>query len=256
MRLKSAWPRMNTAATAIEISPKSTSRSELKAARSAADNSECVRRIVRNAQFKQRPGEQRGNDRRGLAVGVGQPGVQRRQSHLGSVTDQEEEERRLEPERIQAAGVGNQIVDRQMDHRPAGRPRGHGDEEIAQQRQGDAHRTDQQVFPGRFQRAVMAMKVDQRGAGQGGGFDAHPHQAQVAADGHQRHGRQEQQQASGEDGLGEVHERQFLLVVVSAFPAALSLGEIADGVNGGRQEEHAGDAEEQQRQRRRWPSSR
>ena len=172
---------------------------------------------------QQRPGEQRGNDRGGLAVGVGQPGVQRRQSHLGSVTDQEEQERRLEPQRIQAAGVGNQIVDRQVDRRPAGGPRGHGDEEIAQQRQGDAHRTDQQVFPRGFQRAVMAMKVDQRGAGQGGGFDAHPHQAQVPADGHQRHGRQKQQQAAGEDGLGEVHKRQLLLVVVRCFPGRLSL---------------------------------
>ncbi len=183
MRLKSAWPRMNTAATTIEIRPKSTSRSELKAARSGGGQQRVRAEDRQEGAVQQRPGKQRGNDRGGLAVGVGQPGVQRRQSHLGSVTDQEEEERRLEPERIQAAGVGHQVVDRQMDRRPAGRPRRDGDEEIAQQRQGDAHRTDQQVFPRRFQRTVMAMKVDQRGAGQGGGFDAHPHQAQVAADG-------------------------------------------------------------------------
>ena len=163
---------MNTAATAIEIRPKSTSRSELKSARPAAAKQRVAAEDRQEGTVQQRPGKQRGNDRGGLAVGVGQPGVQRRQAHLGSVADQEEQKRRLEPERIQAAGVGHQVVDRQVDRRPAGGSRGHGDEEIAQQRQGDAHRTDQQILPRGFQRTVMAMEVDQRGAGQGGGFDA------------------------------------------------------------------------------------
>ena len=55
IRLKSAWPRMNTAATAIEIRPKNTSRSELKTASLAADSNACVRRIAKKAQFNSAP---------------------------------------------------------------------------------------------------------------------------------------------------------------------------------------------------------
>ena len=157
---------MNTAATAIEIRPKSTSRSAAEGGQAGGGQQRVRAEDRQEGAVQQRPGEQRRDDRRGLAVGVGQPGVQRRQAHLRAVADQEEQERRLEPERIQAAGVGDQIVDGQVDRRPAGGPRGHGEEEVAQQGQGDAHRADQQVFPGGFQRAVVAMEVDQRGAGQ------------------------------------------------------------------------------------------
>ena len=46
---------MNTAATAIEISPKPTSSSRLKSPRPAAAQTCCVRRIPRNAQFSSAP---------------------------------------------------------------------------------------------------------------------------------------------------------------------------------------------------------
>ena len=89
----------------------------------AADSSAMRAKDGQEGAVQQRPGKQRRNDRRGLAVGVGQPGVQRGQSHLRSVADQEEQERRLQPERIQAAGMGHQVVDGQMDRRRRRRTR-------------------------------------------------------------------------------------------------------------------------------------
>src|SRR5207247_181942 len=46
---------------------------------------------------QQRAGEQRRDDGGRFAVRVGEPRVQRSQTHLGAVADQEEKERRLEP---------------------------------------------------------------------------------------------------------------------------------------------------------------
>ncbi len=57
---------------------------------------------------------------------------------------------------------------------------GIGDEQDAEHGQGDPHRADQQVFPGRLDGEAVAVVVDQRRAGQGGRFERQPEQAEVA----------------------------------------------------------------------------
>jgi len=76
--------------------------------------------------IQQRPESSAETTEGGLAVGVGQPRVQRRQSHFRSITDQEEEKRRLEPKLIQVPRVSHEVVNRQPDRRPAGRRVCHG----------------------------------------------------------------------------------------------------------------------------------
>ena len=123
-----------------------------------------TRRMPRNAQFSTAPDKQRGHHRRRLAVRIGQPGVHRRQSHLGAVAHQHEDEGGLQPGRLQVRRRGSAarpatatVADRPGPAVAAATPR----KKVPQQGQRDAHGADQQVFPGRFERAVMAMKVDQ-----------------------------------------------------------------------------------------------
>jgi len=113
----------------------------------------------------------------------------------------------------------------------------------AEQRERDAHGAQEQVLPGGLQRPVVAVEVDERGRGQGGGLHADPQQAQVRRHAHKAHACQKKQEAAGEARLGRVGE-QPALDHVRPLAAHLAV-QIARGVEGCGQEQHAGDEQEQ-----------
>ena len=90
----------------------------------------------------------------------------------------------------------------------------------------------------------MPVEVNQRGAGQRGGLDAHPEQPEVLAYGHQRHRSQEEEQAAREGALSGVGEQGALLEVLP--PAPVFSPKVAQGVNCHHQKEGAGDAQKKQ----------
>ena len=64
------------------------------------------------------------------------------------------------------------------------RPRGHVDEDGAEQRERDADAAEDEIFPRRLDRLVRAIDADHQHRRQGRQLDRHPHQADVV--GHQR----------------------------------------------------------------------
>ena len=236
---------MKTAATPSRAGRTPISSSRPNVASPAGRQQLLAAQDAEEGAVEQRPGEQRRNQRRRLAVGVGQPGVQRRQAHLGAVADQQEHEGGLAATAAAASAASAiRSVERASSADSAVRARRrHRQEEVAQQRQGDAHRADQQVLPGRLQRAVVAVEVDQRRRGQRRRLDRHPQQAQVLADGHQGHRRQEQQQAAGEHAP-PARWRTAAPPRVAARLVALA-PQVAHGIDRRRREQEARDAEEQ-----------
>ena len=135
-----------------------------------------------------------------------------------------------------------------LHRRHAGLVEGHGKQDVAQQGQGDAHGTDDEVFPGGFQRLLVAVEVDEGRAGQGGDLDAHPQGAQMARGGDQRHGREEEAQAGREAafrGIGEGPAVQD----AGTFGDPGLVAQVAHAVDRGHQKEHAGQHEEERAQR-------
>ena len=175
-------------------------------------------------------------------MGVGQPRVQRSEPHLGAVSDQEEQERHLDPGGVKAARRPDEIGQSQCGWSVAAVRGGDGQEEVAQQREGDADRTNEQILPGCLERAMMAVEVDQRRARQRGGLDADPQQAEVLAHRHERHRRQKQQQAAREDGLRLIAEKTMFFGV--EMPRMALAAEIADAVERDGKEQDADDAQE------------
>jgi hypothetical protein len=77
----------------------------------------------------------------------------------------------------------------------------------AEQRQGDAHGTNEQVFPGGFQRAGILVEVEQRRRTERAGLDGHPHEAEVLRlDRQGQHGKKHEQ-AGREDAIGLIRAR-------------------------------------------------
>ena len=114
-----------------------------------------MRRMARNAQLVTPPAQHRPDHARCLAVGIRLPGMHRRQSHLGAVADQQQDERRMQPGLGQLRRMLQKVLksERGFESRMQ---RGIGQKEGAQQRQGDADRADQQVFPGGFDAALAS----------------------------------------------------------------------------------------------------
>lgn len=174
---------MKMAAVIRESRPKKTSRAAAEIAQIRRQHDLVPAQDAQQGAVEQCAGKQGRHQGRGLAVGVGQPVVQGREAHLGAVAHQQKDEGRLEPGLRGRMRVPDEPAD--LVHVP-GRDaasvrcvKGHGKQDIAQQRQGDAHGTDDQIFPGGFQRMAVAVKIDQRRAGEGGGFYAHPERAQM-----------------------------------------------------------------------------
>ena len=125
--------------------------------------------------------------------------------------------------------------------------RGRRDERhVAEEREADAHRADQQVLPGGLEGAVVAVEVDERSARECRGLDAHPQQSQVPAERDQGHRREEEQQAPDEDRFGFVAEQEALFEVATCVDGLAP--QVAHGVGRGRQEQGTHHAEEEQSQ--------
>ena len=58
--------------------------------------------------------------------------------------------------------------------------------------QGNANRTDQNVFPGGFDRGFASLQRNDEGRKNGGGLDSDPHQADIVGRNCQQHGSDEQ----------------------------------------------------------------
>ena len=148
---------------------------------------EAQQRIERDIQQQAR---QHGRDRRRtFGMGVGQPGMQRRQADLGAVAEQQEDEGDIEKRRIESAGALDQDgpdhgVQALADHRP----RRHVDQDGAEQRERDADAAENEIFPCRFERFVGAIDADHQHRGQRRHLDRHPHQADIVGDEREVHG--------------------------------------------------------------------
>ena len=197
--------------------------------------------------IQNRAGQQRRDDRRRFAVRVRQPRVHRRETHFGAVANEEQHAGDLQPRRLQLWAWLDQFRKHQGKPSAVRLDRGHAEEEIGQQRQRNADGTNQKIFPRRFERAVMPVEINQGRAGQRGSFNGNPDQAEMLADGHERHRRQKQKQAADKNRFRRVVEQKpFLRVRV--VPVRF-LAEIARGINGRDQKQAAGDAQEQQARR-------
>ena len=109
----------------------------------------------------QAAGKQRANQARRLAIGVGLPAVEGCQAHLGPESDKKEHEAGVQPRPRQLRALAEQVVQLQAD--VIGQPQCRvADEHDAEHRQGNAHRTQQQVLPGRLDGQRIAVVVDER----------------------------------------------------------------------------------------------
>ncbi len=137
---------------------------------------------------QQHPGHQRRHRRRGLAVRVGQPGVQRHQPGLGAEPQDDQGDPHPGDGWIQLVRPGDE-------HRPvqgggfrdAGLPGGVVDQDGAQEGQGDPGGADDDVLPGGLDRGTGPPVADEEGGDDGGGLDRHPQHAEVGhqdGDGH------------------------------------------------------------------------
>ena len=121
--------------------------------------------------------------------------------------------------------------------------RGHGEKKVAEQRQCDSDRANQQIFPGRFERAMLPMEIDQRRARQSSRFHRDPKQTEMLADRHERHRRQKEQQASSEGGLGRIRKKETFFKVL--FGGLLLAAQVSNAVERRREKERGCDAQEQ-----------
>ena len=111
-------------------------------------------------------------------------------AHFGAVAGKSEDECRLVPDGVDGAVPGEML----------GMAKEHG----AKERQGNADRADEQVFPHGFEGLGRAVEADERCAEEGGGFDGDPDEAGVAGYGYEGHGSKEGPEA-GQEGAASHH---------------------------------------------------
>ena len=146
-------------------------------------------------------GEERPDDPRGLAVGVGLPGVHRREPHLRSVADEEEDEAGPEPRPRQAARVLEQGAEEKALVPGGAVERGVRHEERAQERERDPDRPDHEVLPRGLERAGVVVEVDEDRRRERRPLDRDPDDRQVLRHGDRRRHRQEREEADAEDAV-------------------------------------------------------
>ncbi len=127
------------------------------------------------------PARKHGADRRRrLAVGPRFPPRHRHEPGLGAVAQKQEQKGEFHGRRIDRRGACQQRSPAQAAAlRPARVARSIVREHRAEERKDDADRADQQIPPGRLDRFMPVVKTDHQGRGQSGGFDRHPHDADV-----------------------------------------------------------------------------
>ena len=79
--------------------------------------------------------------------------------------------------------------------------RGVGEKESAQQRDCDADRADQQIFPGGLDRSLCLVEIDERSGAERGRLNGNPHQPQVMRAGDECGHRQKEHQTRHEDSI-------------------------------------------------------
>ena len=115
-----------------------------------------------------------------LGVRVRQPGVHRRETDLGAVADNGQQEGEPEASRLEGVGVeeqvgpGEALARGEMESAP-------GVEEPERRQKGDRHaeRADDHVLPGRLERAGLGLETHKRRARERARLDQHPEQAEV-----------------------------------------------------------------------------
>jgi hypothetical protein len=117
---------------------------------------------------------------------VGQPGMQGGKADLGAVAEQQKDEGDVEQSRVEAGGMLDQHgphhgVRALADHWLCG----HVDENGAEEGERNANASQNEIFPGGFQRFMSAIDADHEHGGQRGKLHRHPHQTDVV-----RHERQ------------------------------------------------------------------
>ncbi len=113
-------------------------------------------------------------------MGVGQPGMQRRQPNLGPIAEKQEDESDVEKRGIEILRVLDQ--DR-PDHAVLAlahhRARRHVDQDRAEQRERYSDTAENKIFPCCFQSGVRAIDADHQHRGQGGDLHRYPHQTDI-----------------------------------------------------------------------------
>ena len=139
---------------------------------------EAQQRIERHVQQQAR--QHRRYRGRAFGMGVGQPGVQRREADLGPVAEKQEYEGDIEQGRVELVGM----FDQQRPHHAVlafahDRTRRHVDEDGAEQGKRNSDAAENEVFPRGFERRVGAVNADHQHGGQRGDLDRDPHQADI-----------------------------------------------------------------------------
>ncbi len=193
----------------------------------AVDAQEREEGAVRHAAREERP-----DDAGGLAVGVGLPGVEGGEPHLRAVADEEQDERRAEPRPREGPRPGEEVVEEERGL-AAAEVRRVGEEERAEEREGDADRPDHQVLPGRLERPGGPVEVEERRRREGRRLHRHPEEAEVLGEGEEGGHREEDEEAGAEDPVVAVGAQR----------------EVAGGVEGDEEEEDADRPEDDRRER-------
>jgi hypothetical protein len=142
--------------------------------------------------------EQRADDPRGLAVCVRLPGVHRREPHLGPVAHEEDDEGGVQPRKRQGRRVAHQVVDHQRRIAPSVQRRVR-EQQRPEQGEGDPDTADEEIFPGRLERALVAIEVKQRRRDERVRLQRHPHEAEVVGQDDESHHPEEREERGAED---------------------------------------------------------
>ena len=154
------------------------------------------------SHVEQQAGKHRRHGGGTFGMGIRQPEMHRHQPHLGAITHQQKNEGNAHHPGIQRSGMLVEYPPAQAGFRVrqyllGGKIHQHR----AKQGQGNAHATENEIFPGSldgFRRAVQAHQQHRR---QGRAFHRHPEDAQVVTGQSQQHGEQKHL----EHGMVEAH---------------------------------------------------
>ncbi len=167
---------------------------------------------------------------------IGQPVVQGRKAHLAAIADEQKDKGRLEPGQGSLASVGHKPAKRihiigqhNRSRAVLGNAKGNREQNIAQQRQGNAHGTDNEILPGGLERTPVLVKIDQRRAGKRCRLDANPQDAKMRGSGNHAHCGKKEAQTGSEASFGRVCEGAAVMDAGS-FLGLLLFPQITDGV--------------------------
>ncbi len=220
--------------------PNSSSRPPGKSGpRAAAGEHVEANQTVEGAVQHGRRQDRRGRHRR-FAVGVGLPGVHRSEARLGPVSEQGQDEGQPQGRLVQLRGARGQEGPVQPGQSVGARqcvPRVVG-ENGAEQRHRQADAADDRVLPGGLERGGLPVESDQEDRRERGGFNRHPHDAQVIGHGDEQHREHEQRR----QGVvpSKPQDGRVAVALPGERPAALVVAQIAHGVDRARKGHRGG----------------